>query len=416
VATAVAATVAAMVTPPETSTPPILAPHAPPTSGPTSEPPAAALAQLIVAYTDGGNLALVAGAGPATTLTSAGAVEQVRLSDDGARIAYTRRPAIDHPVELRVVNRDGTGDVLLMGPSDFDALYPLDGALHHDLSQFGFIPGTHILFLNTRSFFEGPGLNKHDDLLRIDTDSLARTLLLAPGTGGDVTPSPNGQYLALARPDSVEIRMTDGSPSGTGTLTYEPVITYSEYAFYAQPVWDAASEAIAFAIPSPDPLAPAPTGSVWRLPVSGSPSLLGTIPGQFLFPSGRAPLVSPDHAYVTFTRPTSAPDVTNLYRSGIDGSGETVVGPFSSWLGWSPDGAHFVYSAGDPMDLLVADAALATAPLVSGTDPAWFRPDEFVYLSGTMGAWTLQRSGLTGSSIPLASPAGDFVAFDVIYR
>ena len=278
-ATAVAATVAAISVP--ATTPgalPTAEEHALPTDLPTAGAP-----ELVLAYTDGGNVAFLAGAGPASLLTAGGAIEQVRLSDDGRKIAYTRRAAVDQPVELRAVNSDGSGDSLLMGPADFDALYPLDGALHHDLSEFEFIPGTHLLLVNTRSIFEGPGLAKHDDLLRIDTDSLARTMLLAPGTGGDFTASPDGRYLALTRPDTVEIRLADGSPSGSGVIPYSPVITYSEYAYYAQPVWSADSAGVAVAIPSPDPFAPAPTGSIWRLPTGGSAALAGTIAGQFFF-------------------------------------------------------------------------------------------------------------------------------------
>jgi hypothetical protein len=213
-ATAVAATVAAMSTSAVPDAPPPTAEeHTLPTESPT-----AAATELIIAYTDGGNVAFRAGAGPASVLTAGGGVEQVRLSADGAKIAYTRRAAVDQPVELRAVNRDGSSDTLLMGPADFDALYPLDGALHHDLNEFEFLPGTHQLLINTRSFFEGPGLGKHDDLLRIDSDTSARTMLLAPGTGGDFTISPDGRYLALVRHDTIEIRLADGSPSASGVI------------------------------------------------------------------------------------------------------------------------------------------------------------------------------------------------------
>jgi hypothetical protein len=33
-----------------------------------------------------------------------------------------------------------------------------------------------------------------------------------------------------------------------------------------------------------------------------------------------------------------------------------------------------------------------------------------------MGAWTLQRGGIGLPASPLASPAGDFVQFDFVYR
>jgi hypothetical protein len=390
---------------------PTLEEHTLPTESPT-----AAATELIIAYTDGGNVAFRAGAGPASVLTAGGGVEQVRLSADGAKIAYTRRAAVDQPVELRAVNRDGSADTLLMGPADFDALYPLDGALHHDLNEFEFLPGTHQLLINTRSFFEGPGLGKHDDLLRIDSDSSARTMLLAPGTGGDFTISPDGRYLALVRHDTIEIRLADGSPSASGVIAYEPVITYSEYAYYADPVWNPSSTMIGVAIPSADPLAPATTGSIWQLPVDGPAALTSTISGQFFFMSSQGTLVSPDLTRVAFARPTTTPNVWNLVRAAVDGSGETIVEPYADWTGWSPDSLHFVYSAGDPMNLRLGDVSGPSAPLVSGTDLRWYTPEAFLFLSGSMGAWTLQQGSLGAAPTPLASPAGDFIDYAYAYR
>jgi len=411
-ATAVAATVAALV-------PPTPSPEVPATveeHGLPSAEPAAPSPELRLAYTDAGNVDFLTGAGPATVLTASGSVEQIRLSDDGSVIAYTRRPVVDEPVELRAVHSDGTGDVLLMGPSDFDALYPLAGARHHDLSEFEFLPGTHVLLLNTRSTFEGPGLAKHDDMLRIDVDSLARTMLLAPGSGGDFVPSPDGRYLALSRSDLVEILLADGSPSGSGTIAYDPVITYSEYAYYAQPVWNSDSTAIALAIPSRDPLAPSTSGSIWRLPVGAPATLVATLEGQFFLMTSYAPLVSPDLAKVVFTRPTTTPNVVELYRSAVDGSGETLVGEFGAWMGWSPDSAHFVYGAADPTGLLLADASGASTPLVVGTDLRWYTPADFLYLSGSMGGWTIERGAIGSAPSGLASPGGDFVDYDFTYR
>lgn len=370
---------------------------------------------LRVVYTDGGNVAYYAEPGPASLLTFSGAVESVRLSDDGEKIAYSRRPTPDGPPELRVVDRDGSGDGLLMSPSDFDALYPLGDALHHDLSQFDFLPGTHILLLNTRYAYEGPGLTKHDDLIQLDTDTLARTMLLAPGTGGDFTASPDGQYLAIVRPDTIEIRRANGTPTGSGTISYTPVITYSEYRYYARPVWAPDSSAIGAAIPSSDPLAPATTGSIWRLPVGGTASLLSTISGQFLLLSGSDKLLSPDLARVAYTKPTSTPNVHNLYWSFADGSGETLIATFRAWGGWSPDAQHFVFSLGDAFNLQLGDVAGGSDPLAMGTDLKWFGPTEFLFLSGSMGGWTLNRGSLGGPATALDSPTGDFVDYDFAY-
>jgi hypothetical protein len=194
------------------------------------------------------------------------------------------------------------------------------------------------------------------------------------------------------------------------------VITYSEYAYYAKPVWNPESTMIGLAIPSHDPLAAETSATTWHLPVGGAPTLVATIAGQFFFPSFSVPLVSADLSQVAFTRPTTTPNVSNLYRASFDGSGETSVGTYGSWNGWSPDSAHFVFSPDDPMNLQLGDLAGGVAPLVSGTDLVWFDPTQFVYLSGSGGSWALNRGGIGSPSTVLATPAGSFVNFDVAYR
>lgn len=416
-ATAIAATVSALVTPsvPPTAAaePPTPEAHTLPTATPPTRPPS-----LTVVFTDGGNVAVVRDSGPPSVLTSAGRVETVKISDDGAKIAYSRRPVEGDPVELHIINADGTGDVVAMAPADFDALYPLDGALHHDLFLFGFLPGTHQLLLNTRAIFEGPGLAKHDDLIRIDADTLARTMLLAHGTGGDFTPSPDGRYLAITRPDAIEIRTTDGGPSGSGTIAYPPVITYSEYAYYALPVWRPDSAALGSAIPSADPLAPATSGAVWNLPLGGSASPVSTISGQFfLIGGGNASLLSPALDRVAFPRVTTTPNIWTLNLANASGAGEILVATGDiTWEGWSPDGAHFVFGLGGPMNLQLGDVTGSFTALTTGTDLRWFSSTGFVYLSGSSGAWTLMRGGIGVPSMPLASPAGSFISYDFAYR
>jgi hypothetical protein len=243
-------------------------------------------------------------------------------------------------------------------------------------------------------------------------------MLLAPGKGGDFVASPDGGYLALVRPDTIELTHADGTSSGSGVITYTPVITYSEYAYYAAPVWRADSSEVAAAIPSPDPFATPLTGSVWRLPVGGSASTAGTISGQFFFfGTGDEPLVSPDLARVAFTRSTATPNIYSLHIAAADGTAEVLVSTGDVvWGGWAPDAAHFTFSLGGPLSLQLGDVSGASSPLVNGTDLEWFSSTEFLFLSGAMGGWTIQRGGIGLPSSPLASPAGDFVQFDFVYR
>ena len=221
---------------------------------------------LRIVYTDAGNAWILEGANPPLQLTSSGLVESVHISDDGLRIAFTRRPAPDSPVELRAVHQDGSGEVVLFTPAQFDALYPLGGALHNDISQFGFVPGTHEVMFNTRGIFEGPGLAKHDNLLVIDADTGVLTEIFPLAPAG-ISPLPQmDRELAVVRPEAVDLANIDGSSHQVGLVTYPHIITYSEYLFYVRPVWRPDGSNVGVVIPSPDPLTPPLSGTVWTIP------------------------------------------------------------------------------------------------------------------------------------------------------
>ena len=390
------------------------------TATPTSPPPVGgggtpAPADLRVVYTDGGNAWILEGSNPPLQLTTSGLVEDVRISDDGLKVVFTRRPALDSPVELRSVNHDATGETVLLTPAQFDALYPLGSALHNDISQFDFVPGTHDLLFNTRSLFEGPGLAKHDNLRTIDTDTGAHTEVFPPGSGGDFAVAPDGTRMAIVRPDAVDLANPDGSNHQVGLVTYAHVITYSEYLFYVTPLWRPDGNEVGVVIPSADPLAPPLSGTVWRIPAAGgTASALPAISGQFfMLGVGFEPLLAPDLAHVAFTRPTATPNVWDLYIANPDGSGASLVATGGlQWAGWAPDGVHFVYSIGGPMNLQLGTVGGAAVPLVVGTGLTWINSTDYLYLSGSSGAWTLNHGSLGAAAIPLMSPTGPTVHFD----
>jgi hypothetical protein len=370
---------------------------------------------LRVVYTDAGNAWILEGANPPLQLTTSGLVEDVRISDDGLKVVFTRRPAPDSPVELRSVNHDATGEIVLLTPAQFDALYSLGGALHNDISQFDFVPGTHDLLFNTRGLFEGPGLAKHDNLLRIDTETGSLTEVFPPGSGGDFSVAPDGTRMAIVRPEAVDLANIDGSDHQVALITYPHVITYSEYLFYIRPVWRPDGSQVGVVIPSPDPLAPPLSGTVWALPYAGgSAASFAAISAQFfLFGVGSEPLLAPDLAHVAYTRPTATVNVLDLFIAGPDGTAESFVATGDvQWAGWAPDGVHFAYSNGGPMNLQLGTVGGGSVPLVVGTDLVWLNSTDYLYLSGSSGAWTLNRGSLGAATVPLVSPAGAMVQFD----
>jgi len=394
------------VTPPESTAPE-------PTAAAPATPPV-----VRVAYTNGGNIWLVEGDAPPVQLTSSGSAESVRISSDGEKVVFTRRPATDGPAEIRVVNRDGSGETLIAASNTWSDLYAHPDLLFNDLNMMAFIPGTHRLLLNTRGIPEGPGLLKYDDLLMLDADTGTLTTLLAPEAGGDFLISPDGLKAALTGPDSISLITTGGAVLRADAITFAPVITYSEYQYYPIGQWMPDSSAVAFAIPSSDPLAADASGTLWRLPADGGPAVnLATISGGFFFTQSTFPAVSPDLNWVVFLRETGTPNVRNLLLAHLDGSAETLYTTGGiSWSGWALDAAHFAFGLDAPMNLQVGAPGSPGAALATGTKLRWANGTTYVYLSGSSGAWTLMRGSIGAPSVALASPAGEFVAFDLVCR
>jgi hypothetical protein len=380
---------------------------------PTSTP-----ALLRIVYTNAGNVWLIEDTQPPVQLTHTGDAVQVLISSDGMKIVFIRQIAPDTPSEIRSINIDGSGELLLMAPADFNALYTHAMFLYNDFASIDFVPGTHSLMLNTRTIAEGPGLLKFNDLLLLDSDTGVMMTLFPAEMGGDFMLSPDGTRAALTLPTTIGLVNSDGSNHVPNILSYDPVITYSEFQYYAQPVWKPDSSAFGIAIPSADPLSPASSGTIWQIPSDGSTAMeFGTILGDFYFPQVfGAPLLSNNLNRLAFLRETATPNVYDLYLANADGSAQVIYANGDiQWKGWAPDGIHFVYSFGGPSNLQLGVDGGLPSPLGSCINLHWFDETRFLCLSGSMGSWTLMQGGISIGLSPIVSPSGDFVSFDTAY-
>jgi Tol biopolymer transport system component len=386
-----------------------------PTSIPPSEiPPSPPI--LKIAYIDDGNIWLIEGGSPPQQLTNSGFAENVLISPDGQKIVFKRRLSFDDLAELRVVNADGGGEDVLLSTDDMKTFYPSTlESKGFEISQMAFLPGTHDLFFNTYEAFATVGVAMTDDLLCINTDSGDLSRILNPNRGGQFAISPDGTRIVVIQPDRIHLANPDGSGLSTNLIIYPPVITYSEFQYYAQPIWTRDSGAIGFAIPSADPLNGSPSGDIWRIPRDGSAAVkIATIAGDFYFSQVfSTTTLSPLFDRVAFMRETATPNVRELYIAQSDGTAETIydMGEIT-WAGWAPDGIHFVYSLTDPMDLVIGSVGDPPAPLVTGIDLRWINNRDFLYLSGSMGTWTLMKGSIGTAPISLATPVGDFISYD----
>ena len=153
-------------------------PAATPTSLPflTSVPPSTELRVAFVNVTEHGNNVWLwtEGETGAMPLTKDGGVSDVRISDDGEIVAFTRGDG------LWMVRSDSTEERHLVRAEDFAAMEHREPSeFEVVLNRFDWLPGTHILAFNTRLRTE-IGLVLNDDLHLINADTLERKALLRP--------------------------------------------------------------------------------------------------------------------------------------------------------------------------------------------------------------------------------------------
>jgi hypothetical protein len=381
--------------------------RATPTASPVAQAtptPTLEAERLQVAYVKEDNVWLWNEETGPTALTKNGGVESVLLSDDGSRIAFRRGG------NIWVVNSDGTDERQLTTEVNFEGLsigedwdpYVIGFAPY----QVAWRPGTHTLFFNTLPQHEGPGLLLSDDLWSLDADAGGPVLLLPPSEGGHFTFSPDGQFIALTTDSSISL--VDGNGQNKREVfTYSPIITYSEFRYYAKPVWAADASTLSVAIPPVDPLAAAgQLTAIWSIPTDGrSARLIGNIvaasraPEQFLF--------SPDLSRVAYLvgESTDAPPVFQIAVSEIGEAevGDPVIVADRAELidSWSPDSTHFIFTpvySGQVPQRIIASTDGET--LVVGEEDltvfqvTWVDETRYLYLQHEGRGWTLYLAQL----------------------
>lgn len=400
--TKVAATLTALapVLPPRGEAPTQAAPEATRVADPTAVvvTPTEASPAVMVAYAKDGVVYLWS-PGTSRPLSSPGsAVYTVLLSDDGRRVAYTRQ-VDDLRQEIWVVPTDGMDGTLVMSSADFAAIDP--EALAVLPNQIGWVPGSHILAFNTHQVFDGPGISPYDDLHLIDADSFERRTPFLAGEGGDFYFSPDGAQVAFSTPTRVDLVNLDGSNRRSAALSFEMVLTFSEYMLYPLLVWAADSSSVWAAIPPHDAMAvPAQPTAVWSIPADGSPAVKSS---EF----NVAPLlgfelpISPDTQRVAYLAEIgAAPDTQlELHLRSLDGSTDepAQAAPFMDFLSWSPDGRHYAVNVGNEQALYLGavDGSFAPAPgaPLGVNSLEWLDGKQYVYV----------QTGANGSSLIFGS-------------
>ncbi|GEM_PF-3236760 len=341
-----------------------------PESVPSVTPQATALPEplgkLKIAYILDGNVWLWSEATSARQLTTDGDVTQVKISDDGAVIAYQREQS------LWAANTDGALPRLLVDvPAYPNPVLPERGAgLTLFLDQFEFQPNTHWVYFATAWGGEKPIIQSRD-LHRVNADAPTPQMLL-DGDGGTITFSTDGNLLALASLTSIKVIHADGS--GLVTALSYPIISATS-AYIPQVVW--LSDETGFYTVIPDE-----NGEMSKyLFVSAQ----GGFSAQLAEYEGSIPpIVSPDGLKVAYVKHTVNAEELHIIEAS---TADTIIASYEDapllvpW-GWSPDSKRVVFSNAHPMLLLTAGIGIPPSPLTEAISPyslRWIDAEHFIF-------------------------------------
>lgn len=418
----------------------------------TAEPTAAAqqnafgncanTGQLSLAYIKDSNVWLWLEGGVKTQLTNTADAVDVRISQDGCRVAYSRsvpNPAFDPNTEfgpgetvdeLWVVSSDASVNQKLAGLEFFATLPPAEETTSYSLYKFEWQPGSHTLAFSTRLVFMGPGLISNNDIHLVDANLLTPTTLLAAGQGGDIYFSPDGQQIAFSTHLDVSVINADGSNLRSDLITFPSVITYSEFQ-YSPPVnWTPDSGTLMVAVPPEDGLAEPvdgvfPETALWWIPLDGTPPQeVGGIQNVW-FASSEVEF-SPDLGRIAYLRPVGDLEHLELVIALSDGSNEsTVIQLPGIYFGdWAPDNNRFIYYYSDPsLHLFLGSADSANVQPISQLTPfeaggaiiEWIEDDTFVLfvLGGAGGELSMMQT--SGAGVVVETFMLPYLSFDVAH-
>ena len=409
IATLVAGTVQAVATQVSTKTAQARAAATDISASPTVPAPVRNAAQVV--YTDGNNnLWIWEEGGASKQLVNSGNVHEAHISSDRSLIVFTRMEEPNH-YSLWVIHSDGRDVHSLISSSEFEAMPSVPEKISEAPAQVQWLPGSHTILFNTRPLFEGPGAMLNNDLWQLNADNGLHTNLLPYKLGGSFVISPDCKQLAIATSDTISLINSDGSNRRSAVLKYTPIMTYSEYAYYVEPIWSNDSKSLRVVIPAPASLEnPTQPSTIWNIPLDGSQA--DKIGSVVTVPLVWAKLSS-DVKKILYLGPFGnlSQKQNELYTAWADGSGVSVYqGGQLKPEGWAPDSSHFVFTDQDKKVTYIQQAGSDSAPLANGKAVEklqWMDASRFIYLIPVDSGWELRMGMIGGDDILIAKlPTG----------
>jgi Tol biopolymer transport system component len=379
-------------------------------------------------YADAGTLFCLGEDGTPQILATGSQITDPRLSSDGALVAY--QVAVAEGIsQLWVVSASGGDARLLVGA---EQVPNADPALINSPNGYEWLAGTRTLVFDTRFTPTGgpfgPGDYLNADLWTVYADTGAVSALLPAGAAGAFRASPDGQTIAISRPQGLDLVNVDGSNYRQDLITFPAIITYSEYQYRPLPQWSADGTFFNVAIPSPDPMAPDVRADFYRVGVDGIVQPLANVPANVVFGGAvNPPRFSSNGQYVAYSQGQAdgSGDVLHLVEFIPGGSvNDRAFEPqpgLQGW-GWSPDSQFFAYTVlpgGAPGQGYVTGAAPGTEqPFAAGLTALrtleWLDAATLVFLGQFGGGdWGLYRQSLGAEPTLLAGGLSLQAALDV---
>jgi len=278
------------------------------------------------------------------TAVDGGSLQAAAISSDGAWVAYIIGVP-DGPGDLFAIRvADAAGGTLT--PTALANATNLPGSQPGDMVSartIAFVPGTQTLLFDTRYVpaggIQGPGEYINNDLWRVNVDGSGLSQLAPNGTAGRYAISPTGGHVALSSGNTISV-LDLAAGSIAAALEFDPILTYSEYAYKPEAVWSADGSVFTVAVPSVDPMAADTHATLHRINTAGIEEPLGLIPGNFVF--GGVIRVAPTGERVAYgySDGTGAISALTLQRLPSDPTPGGVTIPEITWLNWSPDGSR----------------------------------------------------------------------------
>jgi hypothetical protein len=370
---------------------------------------------LYLAYTDSSrNLVLWSEDRAQVDISRTGDVLDAAISDDGQLIAYLRS-SDEVNYGLWVSKTDGTDARQIITAEQFKAMKHEVDALSGKPAIFTWTPNKHEIAFTTSPVYDGPGLILNDDFWIYDLEDPSLTMLLQPGRGGLFYYSPNGEQIAIVRPDGVSLIKADGNNYRQNVFEYLPVMTYSEYEYYAVPKWSEDGSYIRMIIPPADALGQSNQKTmVWQIFVSdGTARKLS----EFSVPPFASVDLSSNGDRIAYISEGSN-NQNDLHIANFSGediiyqSGEVDFG------GWGLTSSQFlIYRSSQPI-MQIGKLNQDPQPLLDVGHAAfanWVDDTRFIFMERHSEGWHLRLAQTDGTSRALVNISGDSDSFYPIY-